>query len=48
MQTQTVATAAGMRTLGNSGNGAAATSATLAGPSAVAYDTNGNLYLADA
>jgi len=45
---RTVATAAGTGTVGNSGNGGAATSATLADPSAVAYDSLGNLYLADA
>jgi len=46
--TRSVATTVGTGTLGNSGNGAAATSATLADPSAVAFDTAGNLYLADA
>jgi len=46
--TRSVATTVGTGTLGNSGNGAAATSATLADPSAVAYDSSGNLYLADA
>jgi sugar lactone lactonase YvrE len=45
---RTVATAAGTGTVGNSGNGGTATSATLADPSAVAYDSLGNLYLADA
>ncbi len=46
--TRSVTTAAGTGVVGNSGNGGAATSATLADPSAVAYDTAGNLYLADA
>jgi sugar lactone lactonase YvrE len=44
----TAATAAGTGAVGYTGDGGAATSATLANPSAVAYDTNGNLYLADA
>jgi sugar lactone lactonase YvrE len=43
----TVSTVAGTGALGNSGNGAAATSATLASPSSVAWDSAGNLYLAD-
>jgi Bacterial Ig-like domain (group 3)/NHL repeat len=43
-----VATTAGTGTLGYSGDNGAAASATLAGPSAVAYDASGNLYLADA
>ncbi len=46
--TNTVQTLAGNGTLGYSGNGSAATSATLASPAAVAYDTAGNLYIADA
>jgi sugar lactone lactonase YvrE len=45
---RTVTTSAGTGTLGYAGDGGAATSATLASPSAVAYDTAGNLYLADA
>jgi hypothetical protein len=43
-----VATSAGMGALGYAGDGGTAISATLASPSAVAYDANGNLYLADA
>jgi hypothetical protein len=43
-----VATTAGTGTLGYSGDNVAAASATLANPSAVAYDAAGNLYLADA
>ena len=35
-------------TVGYSGDGGAATSATLASPAAVAYDKSGNLYIADA
>ncbi len=46
--TRSVTTAAGTGAVGNSGNGGAATSASLADPSAVAYDSAGNLYLADA
>jgi hypothetical protein len=45
---RSVATSAGTGTMGYAGDGGAATSATLASPSAVAYDANGNLYLADA
>ena len=41
-------TAAGTGIVGYSGDGGAAISATLAKPSAVAYDANGNLYIADA
>jgi sugar lactone lactonase YvrE len=44
----TAQTLAGNGTLGYSGDNAAATSATLAAPAAVAYDTAGNLYIADA
>ncbi len=44
---RSIATSAGTGAIGFSGNGSAATSATLAGPSAVAYDTHGNLFLAD-
>ena len=43
-----VTTSAGTGGLGYTGDGGAAFSATLASPSAVAYDANGNLYLADA
>jgi hypothetical protein len=43
-----VATTAGTGTLGYSGDNSAAASATLADPSAAAYDASGNLYLADA
>jgi hypothetical protein len=43
-----VATIAGTGAVGYAGVGAAATSATLASPSSVAYDASGNLYLADA
>jgi Bacterial Ig-like domain (group 3)/NHL repeat len=43
----TASTIAGTGTLGDSGDGGAATSATLAAPSALAYDTAGNLYFAD-
>jgi sugar lactone lactonase YvrE len=43
-----VATTAGKGTPGYSGDNGAAASATLADPSAVAYDASGNLYLADA
>ncbi len=45
---RTVSTTAGTGTVGYTGDNAAATSATLASPSAVAYDAAGNLYLADA
>jgi Bacterial Ig-like domain (group 3)/NHL repeat len=44
----TVTTSAGTGAVGYTGDGGAATSATLASPSAVAYDASGNLYLADA
>ena len=43
-----VTTDAGTGTVGDSGDGGQAASATLANPSAVAFDANGNLYLADA
>ena len=43
-----VATTAGTGTPGYSGDNGAAASATLADPSAMAYDASGNLYLADA
>ena len=46
--TATVSTTAGTGVVGNTGNGTAATAATLADPSGVAYDAQGNLYLADA
>jgi hypothetical protein len=46
--TRTVTTGVGTGLLGNSGNGGQATGATLADPSAVAFDSAGNLYLADA
>jgi hypothetical protein len=45
---RSAATAAGTGVVGYTGNGGAATVATLASPSAVAYDATGNLYLADA
>ena len=45
---RSAATTAGTGAVGYSGNGGAATSATLASPAAVAYDTSGNLYIADA
>ena len=44
----TVTTDAGTGVVGDTGDNGQATSATLANPSAVAYDANGNLYLADA
>lgn len=43
-----VSTTVGTGTVGYSGDGASASAATLADPSAVAYDAAGNLYLADA
>jgi Bacterial Ig-like domain (group 3)/NHL repeat len=43
-----VATTAGTGVVGYTGDNGAATAATLASPSAVAYDANGNLFLADA
>lgn len=45
---RSIATTAGTGTLGYSGDNSVAASATLANPSAVAYDAGGNLYLADA
>ncbi|MDE1156508.1 MAG: Ig-like domain repeat protein [Acidobacteriaceae bacterium] len=45
---RSIATSAGTGSLGYSGDGSSATAATLASPSAVAYDSQGNLYLADA
>jgi sugar lactone lactonase YvrE len=44
----TVSTMAGTGVFGYSGDGGIATSATLASPSAVAYDVFGNIYIADA
>ena len=44
---QVISTAAGTGLVGYTGDNGAATSATLAAPSAVAYDASGNLYLAD-
>jgi hypothetical protein len=41
-------TLAGTGAIGYTGDGGAASSATLASPSAVAYDANGNLFFADA
>ena len=46
--TATMQSLAGTGALGYSGDNTAATSATLASPAAVAYDTTGNLYIADA
>ncbi len=43
----TITTVAGNGTVGYSGDGAAATSAELNGPSGVAVDSSGNLYIAD-
>lgn len=43
----TAATVAGTGAAGNTGNGGPAIQATFASPSAVAYDANGNLYIAD-
>jgi sugar lactone lactonase YvrE len=45
---RTTTTTAGTGTVGYTGDTGAATAATLSNPSAVAYDANGNLYLADA
>lgn len=45
---RTVATAAGTGTIGYTGDNGGAVPATLALPSAVAYDGSGNLYIADA
>ena len=44
---RSASTAAGTGATGYSGDNGAAASATLASPAAVAYDTNGNLFLAD-
>jgi len=44
----TITTTAGTGILGYTGNGGAATSATVADPSGLAYDPSGNLYFADA
>jgi hypothetical protein len=44
---RSVATSAGTGALGYTGDGGAASSATLASPSAVTFDASGNLYLAD-
>jgi sugar lactone lactonase YvrE len=46
--TRTAATTAGTGAVGYSGDGSSATTATLANPSAVAYDSAGDLFLADA
>lgn len=43
----TVTTVAGTGTGGNGGDGQAATLAELSGPTALAFDLNGNLYIAD-
>jgi uncharacterized protein (TIGR03437 family) len=43
----TITTIAGTGTIGYSGDKAAATSATLNGPSGLAFDSSGNLYIAD-
>lgn len=45
---RTASTVAGTGAIGHTGDGSAATSATLASPAAVAYDASGNLYIADA
>ncbi|QHS51745.1 Ig-like domain repeat protein [Edaphobacter sp. 12200R-103] len=44
---RSIATNTGTRVVGYGGDGGTATSATLASPSATAYDTNGNLFIAD-
>ena len=44
---RSTATAVGVGTLGYTGDNTAASNAALASPSAIAYDANGNLYLAD-
>lgn len=43
----TISTVAGNGSTGYSGDGGLATAATLDGPSSVAFDTNGNMYIAD-
>jgi len=43
----TITTLAGTGVAGNTGDGGAATLATLNGPTSVAFDANGNLYIAD-
>lgn len=45
---RTLSTTAGTGTVGYSGDGGPAAGSALAAPSAVAYDANGNLYIADA
>jgi sugar lactone lactonase YvrE len=45
---RSVSTTAGTGTAGYSGDGGGAIAATLAKPSAIAYDASGNLYIADA
>jgi hypothetical protein len=45
---RSVATSGGTGALGYAGDGGTASTATLASPSAVAYDASGNLYVADA
>ena len=42
-----ITTVAGTGSTGYSGDGGLATAATLNGPSSIAFDTNGNLYIAD-
>ena len=46
-QVRSASTAAGTGVIGYSGDDGAAASASLASPAAVAYDTSGNLFLAD-
>jgi sugar lactone lactonase YvrE len=47
IQPGTIATVAGTGSIGYSGDGGAATAATLDLPSGIAFDSNGNLYIAD-